>query len=82
MSPVDNYLQEILPLLIERGREARAKRDVSRKRGDSEQTALDSGRALGYYEVLSTMVNQLRVFGLSAASFGVPTDFDPDRDLA
>lgn len=82
MSAADNYLRDIIPLLIERGREAKAKRDAARRGGDGEQATFDGGRALGYYEVLSTMLNQLEVFGLSPASLGVPRDFNPDRDIA
>ena len=82
MSAAENYLRDVIPLLIERATEARNQRDAARREGNSERSSFESGRSLAYYEVVSAVVGRLSVYGLDAAALGVPGDFNADRELA
>jgi len=81
MQTAENYLRDVVQLLLERAREAKSRRDSSRASGDGEQTAFEQGRALAYYEVVSTLLNELETFGISRDAVGVPATFDADREL-
>jgi hypothetical protein len=81
MQPTENYLRDVLQLLMESAREAKSRRDAFRNSGDREQAAFEQGRALAYYEVISTMLNELEGFGIPRHVVGVPASFDPDREL-
>ena len=70
-----HYLREVLPLLIERGREAKFRMH------EHSDVPFEAGRALGYYETISTLTNPLDTFGLVRERFGVDPDFDPDKEL-
>lgn len=81
MQSTDNYLRDVIQLLTERAREAKARRDSLRASGDREQAAFEQGRALAYYEVVSTLLNELESFGIPRHAVGVPATFDADREL-
>jgi len=75
-----NYLHDISLLLLERGREA-AEEARHAKEKEQQGAEFSQGRALGYYEVLSTMVNQLEVFGIKKGPLGIPQDLDLESEL-
>jgi hypothetical protein len=77
----ENYLRDVIQLLMEKAREAKARRDAFRTSGDRGQATFEQGRALAYYEVISTMLNELESFGIPRHAVGVPAAFDPDREL-
>jgi hypothetical protein len=81
---IENYLSDVLALLIGEGRQARAKRDASRH-DDSSNAALarafEEGRTLAYYEVVSSLLNRLDIYGIPPETVGVPKDFNADREL-
>lgn len=81
MHTTENYLRDIMHLLLESARQAKARRDSSGNSGDPQQAAFEDGRAVAYYEVVSTMLEQLNAFRIPRSSIGVPETFDPDRDL-
>jgi hypothetical protein len=72
-----HYLRDVIPDLIEKGREAAA---IAR-----EATAMDQGFARGrseaYYEVLSTMIRQLDAFGIERSNVGVPPSLNLEKEL-
>ena len=70
--PAENYLRDVVPSLLERARQAKAG-----ARGDPFET----GRVQAYYEVLSTLVNQLDAFGIDRAKAGIDERLDLERDL-
>jgi hypothetical protein len=75
-----NYLRDVFSELLERAREAKTRARVA---GEGECTReFEQGRALGYYEVLSTMLHQLDAFGIAREGVGVATDLDIERELA
>jgi hypothetical protein len=81
MNAAENYLRDVVLLLIERGKEAKSQRDTLASSADKEQAAFENGRATAYYEVVSTMLGQLASFGLTRTALGLPEGFDPDREL-
>lgn len=81
MSSSDDYLTDVIRLLLERARDATARRKTARASNDSRVAAFEEGRALGYYEVLSTMVGNLDAYRISRESVGVPPTLDLDREL-
>jgi hypothetical protein len=81
MPSTENYLRDVFQLLLERAREAKSRRDSIRTSGDREQTAFEQGHALAYYEVVSTIMNELETFGIPKHVVGVPATFDADREL-
>jgi hypothetical protein len=69
-----NYLRDVLPDLLDKGREAKA---IIRSGGENEiDIAFARGRAEAYYEVLSTMMRQLTAFGIERTDVGLPANFD------
>lgn len=80
MSRTEGYLRDVIPLLIERGLEAKTRRDRA-KAVNGNDHAFEKGRALAYYEVVSTLIGQLSAFGIEPESVGLRKDFDPDREL-
>jgi hypothetical protein len=80
VTPEQTYLQDVLETIIERAKDAsRSSKSADSKR-TAEQQAFEDGRALAYYEVVSTLVNQADVFGLSPDVLPV-LRFDPDKEL-
>src|SRR2546425_1209997 len=57
---VEEYLRDVLQVLIQRTREAKADYRAKRTQKGEEAAAFEAGRALGYYEVLMHATNQLR----------------------
>ena len=80
MTPEQNYLQDVLQTIIERAKEAKQSSKNAQSNRTIEQQAFEDGRALAYYEVVSTLVNQADVFGLSHDALPI-LDFDPDKEL-
>ena len=81
MGATDNYLREVIQLLMDRASEAKSRRDAARKSGDKLQAAFEEGRTNGYYEVVSTILGQLDTFGIARTSVGVSPRFDPAREI-
>jgi hypothetical protein len=79
MNTEQNYLSDVLSMLIERGRTAKARAADERKAGRSGD--FDAGRTQGYYETLSTMLNQLDAFGIERRLVGLPEDLNLEREL-
>lgn len=50
------------------------------KQGALADTDFEKGRLFGYYEVLSLIQQQARVFGINAAEISM-ADFDADTDI-
>lgn len=74
----DNYLRDFLQLVRARAREARDEAQVATSMEGAE---FAKGRALAYYEVVSTAIGQLHAFGLSPERYGFSADFDADEHL-
>jgi hypothetical protein len=74
-----NYVHDLVVLLLERGRTAATRN--RRATPDSGGDPFESGRAQGYYEVLSTMRSQLIAFGVDPASVGLGDDLDLEAEL-
>lgn len=80
MTTAENYLQDVLHLLIERAQEAASEAKAAKTSGAKDDQLFQDGRALAYYEVVSTMIGQAEVFGLSAST--IPElGFDPQSLL-
>lgn len=77
LSAVDHYVRDLLHLLIERTRDARASRDAPSEGSE----AFEAGRHTAYYEMVSTALGNLKSFGLPLSRFDVTDDFSPDREL-
>lgn len=69
MSTLQHYLSDLVFLLRERAKEAN---DEANEKGSDFQ----SGRALAFVEVLSSMQNQCLAFGISPEMLGLD-EFDP-----
>lgn len=79
-SELSNYLSEVLSVIIDRAKEARDRSKGTRTEGDMGRRLYAEGRALAYYEVVSTLIGQAEAFGVSKED--VPElDFDPEREL-
>lgn len=79
-TPEQNYIQDVLQSIIESALEAKQISETGKSQKSNEQRAFDDGRALGYYEAVSTLINQARVFNISTTSIPSVT-FDPDKEL-
>ena len=78
---IENYLKDTLALLIERAKEAKEVSAAKRRSEPNSHSAIfEEGRALAYYEILSTIFGQAETFGIQLKELGI-TDFNPDRDL-
>jgi hypothetical protein len=71
------YLRDLGYLLKERALEARAKAKAAASFGNA---AFEEGRAIAYWEVVSTMQNQAVAFQLPLEDLALD-GFNPDRDL-
>jgi hypothetical protein len=76
-----NYLRDVFLILLERAREAANHARESKASGSELDAKFQDGRAQGYYEVLSTMTNQLGAFGIPREAVGLSEDFDVEREL-
>lgn len=65
MSTADNYLYDLLSLLISRAQEAAQQAKAAK---GTDEHLFHEGRALAYYEVVSTMIGQAEVFGVEVVS--------------
>jgi len=74
-----NLLRDLLPTLLERGRQAGA--EARRTSGAAADGVFERGRAQAYYEVLSSIVSQLDAFGVERDSVGVPDRLDLEGEL-
>ena len=78
-STAENYLRDVIPMVLERAREATEK---ARRQGAADAAGeFIAGRREAYYEVVSTLLGQLDAFGIPRSSVGVPDEFDPERAL-
>jgi hypothetical protein len=78
---VQNYLQDALPELVARARDAKAKAVAQAQAADAADVAFERGRALAYYEVVSHLIGQLDAFGIERGDVGLDPSYDVDRDL-
>jgi len=70
----------MLDLIVERAKEARQSSIIGKENRTKEEQSFENGRALAYYEVVSTLLNQADAFGLSRDVFPM-LDFDADKEL-
>jgi len=80
MTAEQNYLQDVLSMIIEAAKEAKLSATTGKDSRTVQQQAFEEGRALAYYEVVSTLLNQAEVFGLSPDILRV-LNFNPDEEL-
>ena len=80
MTPEQAYLQDVLATIVERAKEAKQSSSAASANRATVEQAFDDGRALAYYEVVSTLLNQADAFGLSHDALPF-LDFDPDKEL-
>lgn len=78
MTDAENYLQDLLPMLLARAREAKS--EAASKAGDAD-APFYAGRRAAYYEVLSTVVGQLDAFGMDGSRFGLPAAKSLEAEL-
>ena len=74
-----NYLRDAIFHLLERGRDARLRANLSVEPSDT--LMFEKGRALAYYEVIDYLVRQLEAFDIERSAVGLDTNFDADREL-
>ncbi len=80
MSREQDYLHDVIQLLVEEALTAKRSSKLKVEGVSSEERAFEEGRALAYYEVISTLINQAKAFGISPEI--VPAlQFDPDKEL-
>ena len=72
-----NYLWDLGFLIRDDAIEARRS---SSPTGDSADLAFEAGRRMAYYEVLSLMTHQAKVFGLPLSDLNL-ADLDLERDV-
>jgi|FLYN01.1.fsa_nt_gi hypothetical protein len=76
------FLEDFLDLLCERAEEAKkACKQLGANKDTPGMNSLECGRALAYYEVLSSFINQAKVFGIDDL---IPelNGIDPEQLLA
>jgi hypothetical protein len=77
-----DFLQEVSETLRERATEAKlAARGSQGNVGETANLDLRRGILIGYYEVLSTLVNQAIAMNIPLEAIGL-ADFEPDQLLA
>jgi len=74
-----NLLRDLIPTLLERGRTAANRARTAQH--DSGGDEFERGRAHAYYEVLSTLLNQLNAFGIAPESVGLTGDLNLEGEL-
>ena len=80
MTTEQNYLHDLVLLLLQRAREA--KRNASHAgTQDGPSAEFETGRLQGYYEALSAILGQLDAFGITRESLGLDRSFDLEREL-
>lgn len=79
MTPEQNYLHDVFTMLLDRGRQAKAA--AAGEQMAAASSGFDAGRAQGYYEALSTMLDQLDAFGIERTLVGVPEGLNLEREL-
>lgn len=80
MTPEQCYLQDILRMLVNRAKDAKAASNVEKQNRTQEEQSFEQGRALAYYEVVSALITQADIFGLSHEVLPI-LDFKPDEEL-
>jgi|FLYL01.1.fsa_nt_gi hypothetical protein len=74
---LENYLLDLVALILEDAREAKRERDAAKKKSDRD---FHDGRLAAYREVISLMQNQAAAFGISLDSIGL-NKIDPEKEL-
>lgn len=77
----DDYIRDTLRELLENAREAKADYASKRTQSGEPDALFEAGRALGYYEAVSLLVNQLEAFGISRSEVGLPDSLNLDAEL-
>lgn len=76
-----NFLHDFYQTLYERASEARSEAREARRLGESsERQRFAEGRALAYYEVVATFIDQAKAFNLDPRDIGFDTE-DSERLL-
>lgn len=73
------YLSDVLDLLLERAREARGRHASLAL--DPVAREFEAGRVMAYYEVLSTLIDQLGVFEIPPATVKWDAQLNLEADL-
>jgi len=81
MTDTARYLRDVLPELLDRARDARARFDQQRAQNGENAAQFKAGRAFAWYEVVSHMVQQIDAFGIARESVGLSRDLDVEREL-
>ena len=76
-------LRDTISSLLEQAHVAKAtaKMAEATSGADSPEAQYAAGRLMGYYEVLSSLLNRLDAFGVSLASVGLSDTLDLEHDL-
>ena len=74
-----SYVRDALFRLVERGRDARLRANLSAEPANSQ--IFEKGRALAYYEVVDYLVRQLEAFDIERSAVDLDANFDADREL-
>jgi hypothetical protein len=77
----DQYIRDILHELLDKAREAKADYASKRTQSTEDDALFEAGRALGYYEAASLLVNQLEAFGIPRSEVGLPESLNLDAEL-
>jgi ribosomal protein S12 methylthiotransferase accessory factor YcaO len=76
MTPCENYLRDVVPALLERARDAKAKYAAKRSERGEDQAQFEAGQALGYYDAISHLISELRAFGIPFTAVGLSPEID------
>jgi len=72
-NPHADFLRDLVGLLVEKARKAKAERDAS-------GTDYELGQLMAYYETVSLIQQQAEAFDLSFEDIGMPA-IDPEAEL-
>ncbi|MEI1279915.1 hypothetical protein V6Z05_16405 [Leptospira venezuelensis] len=78
MNLEQSYLNDVLILIIERA--IIAKNEIKDENSSDEERSFNEGRALAYYEVVSTFLGQAAAFGLTSDIIPALT-FNAEKEL-
>ena len=80
-TPCENYLRDLVALLLDKARNAKATHAAKRSEFGGDEAAFEAGQALAYYDAISLVISQLRVFQIPMSDVGLPPNFDVDHEL-
>jgi hypothetical protein len=80
-TPCENYLRDLVSLLLDKARDAKATHAAKRSESGGDEAAFEAGQALAYYDTVSLMISQLRAFQIPMTAVGLSPNFDVDHEL-